>query len=159
MINTVAPLSTTLYYSDSIGVRGKTLLTSYWKNQEYQTLLHILPVKLPRKHNVTSRSKDLLLHLIGHPPTYWNPTPIPWSKDLHNIQRICGSMTSYLKLRLATDNICRNNRLYFTMGSWFFWNWYFKMYVSSVLSLYPPQFAENLHPLPCRSHRRSHGRI
>ena len=71
----------------------KISLTTYWQNQESQTLLHMLPATLPRQHNVTSQSKALLLHPIGHLPTYRTPLPTLLSIYLNNIQNICKAKT------------------------------------------------------------------
>ena len=55
----------------------ETLLTTYCQNQEYQTLLHMLPEKLIRQHNFTSHNKALILQFIGRQSTYQASTLIP----------------------------------------------------------------------------------
>ena len=53
----------------------KISLTTYWRNQESQTSLHMLLEILLRHHTVASKRKYLLLQLIGHTPTSRTPTP------------------------------------------------------------------------------------
>ena len=66
-----ATLSTTFYHSDSLGICRKTSLTTYWRNQESQTLLHMLP-------EITETAQCYLSKKSLVSTIDWTPTPTVW---------------------------------------------------------------------------------